>query len=133
MKAALLRSLSRLGVLAQTFRAWEAVRAFGARGPARAPDGLLLPPARLRIRVAGTPDADWFLSSGRVAADTIAGALRRAGSGLEAAASVLDFGCGCGRVLRHLGRIPGALHGCDANPELVHWCSEHLPFGEYRV
>jgi SAM-dependent methyltransferase len=133
MKAALLRSLARLGVLAPTFRAWEAARAVRGRGPARGPDGLLLPPARLRIRVAGTPDADWFLSSGRAAAETIAGALRRTGPPLEASARVLDFGCGCGRVLRHLARLPGELHGCDANTELVGWCRDHLPFGEYRV
>ena len=46
---------------------------------------------------------------------------------------MMDFGCGCGRVTRHLKDLPGNVHGSDYNPHLVHWCAEHLPFGEFRT
>jgi len=46
--------------------------------------------------------------------------------------SVLDFGCGCGRVLRRLPDIfPNArIHGADVDGEAVQWCEHNLPFLE---
>jgi SAM-dependent methyltransferase len=43
--------------------------------------------------------------------------------------SLLDFGCGCGRLLRFLRGVPEnvlRLHGADVNGEHVAWCREHL-------
>jgi SAM-dependent methyltransferase len=80
-----------------------------------------LPPARLRVAVDGSGDPDWFLRSGAEVARVIREAVPVEGD-------VLDFGCGCGRVARHL---PG-VNGCDYNPRLVAWCAENLP-GEFRV
>ena len=52
---------------------------------------------------------------------------------IEQFGSMLDFGCGCGRMIRHWHDLPRRrLHGCDYNPLLVAWCSEHLPFAEFR-
>jgi SAM-dependent methyltransferase len=42
--------------------------------------------------------------------------------------TVLDFGCGCGRTVRHWYGQDLDLHGCDYNPRLVAWCQENLPF-----
>ena len=41
----------------------------------------------------------------------------------------LDFGCGCGRFLAGwvMHGSPMRLRGCDYNPALVKWCSEHIP------
>ena len=90
-------------------------------------DDLPLPPARLRVRVAGTADPNWFLESGRLTAATVAEALERHGAG----DGLLDFGCGCGRVIRHwAGRAD--LHGCDRDADAIRWCREHLPSARFE-
>lgn len=90
-------------------------------------DGLPVPPPRLRYLVAGTPGARYFLESGREAAQTLAGFLAEAGYPLERRRSILDFGCGCGRILRRFTRAGPRLSGCDLNPKLVAWCRANLP------
>jgi SAM-dependent methyltransferase len=79
------------------------------------------------VRVAGTADPEWFLESGRLTAATIAEALARHG----AEGALLDFGCGCGRVIRHWEGHDD-LHGCDRDGEAVRWCGEHLPFARFE-
>ena len=99
-----------------------------------APDGLPLPPPKLRTAVAGTPDARWFLESGQRAADSIRAALAAQDVAVESLASMLDFGCGCGRVTRYWSALDGvAVSGTDRNPRLVRWCSKHLPFARFQV
>jgi SAM-dependent methyltransferase len=47
---------------------------------------------------------------------------------------VLDFGCGCGRVLRHLGSaFGGTLDGTDRSVPAVEWCRSNLPFARFAV
>jgi len=128
LKHAVLTQLARVGLLRPTYRAYERLRVVGTRDGATAPDGLPLPPARLRIRVAGTADPAWFLESGRLAVEAIRATLARAGTRLEDLEAVLDFGCGCGRVTRHLAALPGVLRGADFDTDAVAWCREHLPF-----
>ena len=43
--------------------------------------------------------------------------------------SVLDFGCGCGRVTRFLDCLgPGTqIYGCDIDAEAIGWAQQHLP------
>lgn len=98
-----------------------------------APDGLPIPPDRLMYLVGGTADAAWFLEGGARAADSIRATLSEAGVDLEGLRSVLDFGCGCGRVARRWAGLRAAVHGCDLNPGLVRWCSRHLPFGTFAT
>jgi ubiquinone/menaquinone biosynthesis C-methylase UbiE len=48
--------------------------------------------------------------------------------------SVLDFGCGVGRVMRNWHKTPGPnWHGTDYNPELINWCRNNLKFAEFRI
>lgn len=131
MRDAALRGLARIGLLVSAYRAYEAVRS--ARAPRRRSvvEGLPLPPARLMLKVAGTTDADWFVTSGRRAAESIAAALERRGRDVRRLESVLDLGCGCGRVIRHWRDLPARVHGTDANGELIAWCSENLPFARF--
>jgi SAM-dependent methyltransferase len=90
-----------------------------------------VPPALLRSLVSGTEDLDWFLRSGKLLAENLSDTLAGHGLSLGQFGRVLDFGCGCGRVLRHLkGLVAGELHGTDCNRAAVRWCRGHLPFVE---
>jgi SAM-dependent methyltransferase len=129
VKRRLLSALNRLGLLLPAYRAYEAARALRGRG-GDADDGLPLPPARLRLMVAGVPQADWFLEGGQAAAESIREAVP---APLESMRSILDFGCGCGRVARRWRDLPGAVHGTDFNATLVEWCRANLPFGTFRT
>lgn len=100
-------------------------RALGAEPP--------LPPDVLRLMVAGTDDAFWFVEAGRRAASSLTELLAKHGIAIHQLHSVLDFGCGCGRVLRHLRHLPAELHGCDSNPVAIEWCGENMPFSRCAV
>jgi SAM-dependent methyltransferase len=134
---ALRAALFRLGLLGIARRGRDLLRTARYAGANRAylrshaTDGLPIPPASLRILVAATPDVAWFLESGRRGADSIRAVLERNEIALENAAPLLDFGCGCGRVLRHFAPLGGGIHGTDLNPALVKWCRGHLRFGRF--
>jgi SAM-dependent methyltransferase len=126
--------LRRLGLLRPAFRLYELGSSIGGDRRATGSDGLPLPPPKLRMLVAGSADADSFLRRGAEAAQTIRAVLGRHGVVLEDCDALLDFGCGSGRVARHWKDLSGPeVHGCDANPELVRWCQENLPFLQARV
>jgi SAM-dependent methyltransferase len=131
MKTFALRSLARLGLLRPTYRSYERLRALGRNGAAAGTEALPVPPAKLRIRVAGTADLDWFLESGRLAEETLRESLASAGVRLEDLACVLDFGCGCGRVTRRLAGLPGEVRGSDFDGIAVDWCCENLTFASF--
>jgi len=93
-----------------------------------------MPPARLRVLVDGHGDPDRFLEDAAAGAEMVEATLARAGIELGELGSILDFGCGCGRIARHWAGLRGPeLHGCDYNPELVDWCCANLPFMDVRV
>lgn len=94
-------------------------------------DGLPLPPPELiRITVANE-DSERFYASGQEGAAWIVSLLNELGTPIESVGSLLDFGCGAGRVLRHWKRVPGVrVIGADYNPVLVAWCREHLRFAQ---
>jgi SAM-dependent methyltransferase len=136
MKHRLLRLLARARLLGPVYRGYERVRAaqlpHGAE-PAPA-DGLPVPPRHLITRVAGTPDVGWFLESGRLAAESIRRALERAGRTVEQLESILDFGCGCGRVIRNWSSLDGThVAGSDLSGDAVDWCRENLPFARFET
>lgn len=93
-----------------------------------APDGFRIPPGRLMHLVAGTSNIEWFFKSGKAGADSIRSALEKAGRPYRSLNDVLDWGCGCGRVLRHLIDPKGPrLFGCDYNPTLIQWSASAYP------
>jgi len=135
MKHQVLRLLARTHLLGPVYRGYERVRSTQApRGaePAAA-DGLPVPPARLIMRVAGSPDVAWFLESGRLAAESIRAALERASTRIEDARAILDFGCGCGRVLRNWVDLPGTVAGSDLSADAIAWCRENLRFAHFET
>jgi SAM-dependent methyltransferase len=98
-----------------------------------ADDGWPLPSASLRFLVAGTDDLGVFLELGRNGAELVQQMPGRHGRELTDIGRVLDFGCGCGRVVRHLAGAGAEIYGCDPNPHAIRWCETHLPFGRYAV
>jgi SAM-dependent methyltransferase len=47
--------------------------------------------------------------------------------------SVLDFGCGTARLIRHLRCLDGVhLVGSDLNTEMIEWCSDNVPGIEFH-
>jgi SAM-dependent methyltransferase len=119
-------------------RAYElalAARSSLVGGQPTSADGLPLPPAHLRAQVGPLhADADFFLRSGKHNADLIRDLLRESGSSLEELTSMLDWGCGCGRVLRHWSRLTNTrIFGCDIAPKMVEWCDANLPFVDAAV
>ena len=97
--------------------------------------GLPIPPARLRVQAGPRhADADFFLRSGNAHAKLIGRLLAEAGTSLDSIAALLDWGCGCGRVLRHWSDLPGTgVYGCDINPRMVEWCRNNLAFAEVEL
>jgi SAM-dependent methyltransferase len=86
-----------------------------------------LPSNDLIWRVTGSADPTHFDSSGRQSVADIQRALAAVGSDLTEHGVILDFGCGCGRVLRWLDEMPSAsLHGCDIDAQAIAWVSENL-------
>ena len=130
-------ALDRVHVLGPTVSLYET--ALGVRGAMKArrlteSGGLPVPPAQLRARIApAQADLNLFLRSGALHADLIRGLLAEARSDPVAAAPILDFGCGCGRIARHWDGLDIDLHGCDVNPRMVDWCRRNLPFGRFEV
>ena len=126
MKRRVLRLLDHLGLVRPAFRVYERIVAL--RPTQRlAVDEPPLPPRRLMVRVAGTSDADWFLRGGRAGYDAIAAHVPLAG--LE---SVLDFGCGCGRVTRWWNDFDGRIAGSDVSRSAIEWCRTNLPFARFE-
>lgn len=86
-----------------------------------------MPPAPLRTRVHGTPDIETFELVGRAVCDDILDAAAAFGIHLTPEMTVLDFGCGCGRVIRHLvPQCSARVEGTDIDHEAIDWAANNL-------
>lgn len=135
----LLEVLRRLGLLAVAFRVYQwlsalnfsskqdrQVRAASAERP--------IPPSDLLVLVQGTPDVEWYLVSGKSMFQAIVDVLHKHNAPVENMQAILEFGCGCGRVLGCWGDVHGpVVHGTDYNSRLIKWCSQHLPFAKTGI
>ena len=116
---------------ARLHRLRQAVRDWMMQG-----DGLPIPPQELRSLVSGDPNdtKSSFFNIGRACAEQIVEALKKTGVEIDSFDAILDFGCGCGRTIRHFQTLEKpTLYGTDYNPKLIDWCSRNLPFGRFGV
>lgn len=97
-------------------------------------DGLPFPPVRLVYQVTNTYRNEWFYQTGVIGSQCIRDILKRNNLKINEFTSILDFGCGCGRMIRHLKTLKSAsLYGVDYNPVLVEWCRNNLSFANFEV
>lgn len=92
-----------------------------------------IPPPELVEMVIGVRDQERFLKTGEETAGIIRSVLKQNAISLKQVDPVLDFGCGVGRVIRHLRKDGIELHGTDYNPRLISWCQNNLPFASFEV
>jgi SAM-dependent methyltransferase len=98
-------------------------------------DGYPLPPVPLRYRVHGAPDISSFVTVGRRCANDLQTILEENSLSWSEFHQILDFGCGCGRVLRYLPACPDkerGLSGTDIDRKAINWCRENLPFASWH-
>jgi SAM-dependent methyltransferase len=108
------------------FLEWRGANA-AAPPPARDAAGVAVPPAGLMVKVVGHADWPRFEASGRRDLAALKDAVDRNGGDFAGARRILDLGCGCGRLARHLPAATRAeIFGVDYNANLARWCARHL-------
>jgi ubiquinone/menaquinone biosynthesis C-methylase UbiE len=89
----------------------------------------------IRFRVGESLSVRDFLSVGRGCAGMVQEHLHFAGSVLAPEMKVLDFGCGCGRVLRWMVRSAPStnFYGVDVDRQAIQWCAQNLKPVRFEV
>ena len=95
--------------------------------------GYRLPPKHLAFDAYNSVDWTGYDEVGRAQASVFADAVKAHGA--PGPLAVLEWGCGPGRLIRHLpgllGSRLGRLVGSDYNPESIRWCRDNLPGIEF--
>ena len=93
------------------------------------------PGDELAFRVAGGTDREHFYRSGRQSVEDFERMLALVGTSLADYRTILDFGCGCGRIMLWLRDLVGGheLHGVDIDERAIAWATEHLPWATFKV
>ena len=101
---------------------------------AGAADGYPFPPARMVYTVIANWQLGWYQLGGMFMHQSIVALLWKHQANPDSLQSILDFGCGCGRILRHWPPAQHELWGSDYNPTLVDWCRRRLGrFAQFSV
>lgn len=125
-----LRAARALGVVDRVRLAYASASA-GRRNRAfaLAHPGFATPPPHLAFDAFNHVDWAAYREGGLAHARVFAGVLREALPG-TGPLDVLEWGCGPGRLVRHLQALLGdravRLTGTDSNPESIAWCRAHL-------
>lgn len=93
-----------------------------------------LPPDELQYRVSGVRGGErTFREGGRISVTEIEAALASWGRSLESFERILDFGCGCGRILMWLEQLAERceLHGTDIDADALEWAAANFPYARF--
>lgn len=93
-------------------------------------DSYPTPSAELIHLIVCNEDPYEYYKTGFLGKENILSALNGAGIPETDVQNVLDFGCGCGRVLRRLDGMPWKMFGTDYNPKLTQFCTAAYPFAQ---
>lgn len=113
-----------------------AIRAPASRPP-EIPPGLsrpgyqmseVIPPKPLLMRISGgVASSNDYIQIGYAVCRDLLAVMDRFGIRPTAEARVLDFGCGCGRVVRYFAaQSPAQLDASDIDAEAIAWCQANL-------
>ena len=95
-----------------------------------------IPPGDLIYLVNGHRDGHNYAASRGATVRNILELLNDATVDYRGFRSILDFGCGCGRILagwEHLIGDRTKLYGFDINPTLIEFCQKNIPFATTAV
>jgi SAM-dependent methyltransferase len=97
-------------------------------------NGLPIPPRHLRFLVGGNTDINLHLLGGKYVTIKIRDTLIKNGVNVEGFRKILDFGCGCGRIIRYWNDLKETrMYGTDYNTESIQWCRENLRFADFAT
>lgn len=93
-----------------------------------------LPPEALIFRIGGSKSSAVFEQIGRTVAQNLTNAIQEIPP-LKRGARILDFGCGCARVLRYFqpNFTMCKFFGSDIDQEAITWCQEHITDATFVV
>lgn len=92
-----------------------------------------VPSAVRRERVIGTNHLEFFKLGGATTLNRIEQLLLdRFDRSLSSFTSVLDWGCGAGRLARYLPRLSSAVTGVDIDPDNILGCTETIPSARFQ-
>ena len=95
-------------------------------------DGLPIPPHFLIQAFTNSVEIRPLIENGKLAAEFVIRKAAEHGKPLQPGNTFLDFGCGSGRVLRHIPQLTGAgVIGTDLYKPAIEWCRRHYPFGKF--
>jgi cyclopropane fatty-acyl-phospholipid synthase-like methyltransferase len=84
-----------------------------------------IPPASLRKRVHGSEDQASFELVGKTVAQDLLEVIKPRLQ-LESQSNILDFGCGCGRIMSYFDKGSASIYGTDIDAEAIAWCKGNL-------
>ena len=90
-----------------------------------------VPPFALRS-ITGPTESENFMGRGQLDLEYLFGLHAKHAPARTGQLRVLDFGCGCGRLSRHLTADWIKAFASDMNPDLVAWCRDNLPAVDTR-
>ena len=106
-------------------------RLFIAQNP-----GYPLPPKYLAFDAYSAPDWFFYKESGEASAAFLAETAKQYFNGNTQLASIYEWGCGPGRIIRHLPAVLGPsvrVFGSDYNPHTIEWCSKHITDASFSL
>jgi len=96
-------------------------------------DGLPLPPLNLIYLTSAYYDLKKYCTGGLADSRDIEDLIKKNGHDISKFSAILDFGCGCGRVIRYWKSLNRTkIYGVDINQQCISWCSKYLDFATFK-